>query len=67
MRLEGLKFTLDDNFKGGQFEVIITEITKGLSKDKLLPQMRIDLKIFDSEAEAEALAAAGAAAKGKKK
>lgn len=65
--MSDLTYKLDDNFKGGLFELIITDVTKGLEESKLLPPLRIDLKIFDSEVEAEAAAANAAAAKGKKK
>jgi hypothetical protein len=58
---------LDEQFKGGLFELIITEVTQGLDPYKLLPAMRVDLKVFDSEADAELAAANAAAGKGKKK
>lgn len=65
--MTGLEYQLDDNFKGGLYELIITDVTKGLDPNKLLPALRIDLKIFDSVADAEAAAANAAAGKGKKK
>ena len=58
---------MDEQFKGGLYELIITDVTTGLDQRKILPQLKIDLKVFDSGAEAEAAAANAAAGKGKKK
>ena len=68
MSIEGLKFDLiPEKFKSGTYEIVITDVTQGIQNH--LEPMRMDLKVFDSEAEAADLAEQAAAAKagGKKK
>jgi hypothetical protein len=64
-----LKFELiPEKFKSGTYEIVVTDITQGIENH--LEPMRMDLKVFDSEAEAAELAeqaAASKAAGGKKK
>jgi len=50
----------------GQFEIIIRDVTRGIPENELLPETRIDLKVFNSEQEAELLANQAAAAKANK-
>lgn len=40
----------------GLYEMVITDVTKGIDEDHKLKPTRIDLKLTDSEAEAEAAA-----------
>ena len=68
LNVEGLKFELiPEKFKAGTYEIVVTDVTKGIENH--LEQMRMDLKVFDSEVEAAELAEQAAAAKagGKKK
>ena len=67
LQMTNLMFQLDDNFKGGLYELSIKDVTSGLDESKLLPTLKADLKVFDSVAEAELAAANAAAGKGKKK
>lgn len=66
--IEGLTYEFTEGqFESGAYEIVITDVTKGIEESKLLPPMRLDIKIIDSEAEAEMAAAQAAAGKGKKK
>ena len=65
--ISDLEFVIDDNFKSGLYEIVITDVTPGLDENERLYETRLDFKIFDSEADAEALAQAQAAGKGGKK
>jgi hypothetical protein len=69
LKVQNLKFELiPEKFKSGTYEIVITDVTRGITNH--LNPMRIDLKVFDSEAEAAELAEQAAAAKaagGKKK
>ena len=63
-----LEYALDeDTFKGGMYEIVIRDVTRGVPENERLEPTRLDFKVFDSEAEAEALANAQAQAKGGKK
>ena len=62
-----LSFALNEkDLPSGSYEIVINDVTKGITETKLLKPMRIDLKIFDSEVEAE-IAANSAPVKGGKK
>ena len=68
LKVEDLKFELiPEKFKSGTYEIVIKDVTDGIQNH--LEPMRMDLKVFDSEAEAAELAEQAAAAKagGKKK
>jgi len=66
--VEDIEYALDEEtFKPGMYEIVITDITRGIEESERLEPTRLDFKVFDSEAEAEALANAQAAAKGGKK
>lgn len=66
--IEGLTYEFEEGkFESGAYEIVITDVTKGIDESKLLPPMRLDIRIIDSEAEAEMAAAQAAAGKGKKK
>ena len=67
LKMVNLEYQLDDTFKGGLYELIVRDVTEGLEEAKLLPTLKIDLKVFDSVAEAELAAVNAAAGKGKKK
>ena len=67
LKMTGLEYKFDDQFKGGLYELVIRDVTVGLEESKLLPSLRIDLRVIDSVAEAELAAANAAAGKGKKK
>ena len=55
MKIENLKFeVIPEKFPGGTYEMIIRDVTKGIQNH--LEEMRIDLKVFDSEVEAAELA-----------
>jgi hypothetical protein len=62
-----MKYEIADGLMpSGQFEIIIRDVTRGIPENELLPETRIDLKVFNSEQEAEMLANQAAAAKANK-
>lgn len=72
---EGGKFSVGDltykldpeSFPSGTYEIVITDVTRGIEDSQKLAETRIDLKLIDSEAEAELAATQAAAGKQKKK
>lgn len=54
LSVEGLTYALSDTFKAGNYEIVITDVTQGIENH--LESMRMDIKVFDSEAEAAELA-----------
>jgi len=40
---------LDDKFNGGEYEIIIRDVTKGITNH--MPEMRASMKIIDKDAE----------------
>ena len=63
--VEGITYAFDEGFSAGLYEIVITDVTRGIEQLEKLPITRIDLKLFDSVAEAEK--AAEEAANKKKK
>lgn len=63
--VKDLVYELNDTFTGGEYEIIIRDVTKGISNH--MPEMRASMKIVDKDAEEAALQAAQAAPKGGKK
>lgn len=51
--VENLMFTLEAGaFTAGWYEIVITDVTRGIKEEQKLPATRLDLRVFDSEAEA---------------
>ena len=68
LKIENIAYQLNpDTFPAGNFEIVVTDVTEGIPDEEKLEQMRLDLKLFDSEADAEQAAAQAAAGGGKKK
>jgi hypothetical protein len=44
---------LNDTFKVGLYEIVITDVTIGIEDEHKLKPTRIDLRLADSEAETE--------------
>lgn len=57
---------MDDHFKGGTYELLIRDVTRGIAEDKKMPEQKIELVIIDPEELAAQQAAAAAAAAGAK-
>lgn len=53
LNIENIVYQLSETFTSGNFEIVITDITQGIPDEQKLETMRLDLKLYDSEAEAE--------------
>eukprot|EP00356_Strombidium_inclinatum_P012995 CAMPEP_0170499466 /NCGR_PEP_ID=MMETSP0208-20121228/31478_1 /TAXON_ID=197538 /ORGANISM="Strombidium inclinatum, Strain S3" /LENGTH=371 /DNA_ID=CAMNT_0010777025 /DNA_START=323 /DNA_END=1435 /DNA_ORIENTATION=- len=54
LKVEGLKYELDPaRFPGGVFELTISDVTRGIKVSNRLPQIKVDLKVFNSVQDAE--------------
>jgi len=51
--VKDLVYELNDKFTGGEYEIIIRDVTKGISNK--MPEMRASMKIVDKDAEEAAL------------
>jgi hypothetical protein len=49
LKLSGLTYQVDDHFKGGNYEIVINDVTAGIPLDKRMPSLRIELVIIDPE------------------
>lgn len=67
LQIEDIVYELNEHFKVGMYEIIITDVTVGLEDEFKLQPTRIDLKLTDSEAEAELAAQQVVQTKGGKK
>ena len=69
MKVHGITYQVDEQFKGGTYEIIVRDITKGIAPEKRMQEQRIELVVIDPEelAAQQAAAAAAAGAKGAKK
>lgn len=51
--VKDLVYELDDKFTGGEYEIIIRDVTKGITNH--MTEMRASVKIIDKDAEESAL------------
>ena len=54
--VEGITYEMSEDFQSGSYEIVITDVTRGIEPHDKLPITRIDLKVFDSVADADKLA-----------
>ena len=47
--MHGLTYQVDDHFKGGSYEIVIRDVTKGIAEDKRMPEQKIELVVIDPE------------------
>ena len=66
MKVHGITYQVDENFKGGNYELIISDVTQGIAPEKRMLEQKIELVVIDPEelAAQQAAAAAAAGAKG---
>lgn len=69
MKVHGITYQVDEQFKGGTYEIVVRDITQGIAPEKRMQEQRIELVVIDPEelAAQQAAAAAAAGAKGAKK
>jgi len=53
LNIENIVYQFSETFTSGNFEIVISDITQGIPDEQKLETMRLDLKLYDSEAEAE--------------
>jgi len=49
LKVAGLSYVVDDQFKGGTYEMLIRDVTQGITADKKMQDIRIELVIIDPE------------------
>ena len=47
--MSGLDYVLDETFRGGNYEIVIRDVTIGILPEKRMPEQRIELVIIDPE------------------
>ena len=49
MKVHGITYQVDEQFKGGTYEIIVRDITQGIAPEKRMQEQRIELVVIDPE------------------
>lgn len=47
--MHGITYQVDEQFKGGTYEIVVRDITQGIAPEKRMQEQRIELVVIDPE------------------